>query len=445
MKTKTLVSIALRNVLRQRRRALLLGGAIAIGSCIAFLAEGLTGGMSRNLRNSIETSTVGNLYLTAEEWRKEGNHVRRILDDRMLLDAVTESGINPVRIVPVSRADATLVFNGKSGQTTLIGIPWTQEDPVLDSPAIEEGSLEGMQKANGIILPASLAQRLGIQAGESVLVKTSTVTGQANVAEFVVAAVASSLGGGLFESSFARLETVGSLLGLPSGGYGSLHLYAPDTTDLEVAARSILATLESNGARVKARDNKADTSGLPGGSSGPLSMMMGSGEAEEAWEGSRYSITTLNDEAGQFTSILSSIRMIAIIVFITLLIISMVGIVNTFRMTLIERTREIGTMRALGLKSRDAGRLFTLEALMIAVSGILAGFVAASIIMPLISSIRFGESGLSMFLDAGHLVFRISLQAILAYAVCTLLASWMAVTASARTAARLKPAEALRK
>ena len=41
-------------------------------------------------------------------------------------------------------------------------------------------------------------------------------------------------------------------------------------------------------------------------------------------------------------------KTIGLAIFIILLVITMVGITNTFRMIMIERTQEIGTMRPLG-------------------------------------------------------------------------------------------------
>ncbi len=56
---------------------------------------------------------------------------------------------------------------------------------------------------------------------------------------------------------------------------------------------------------------------------------------------------------------------VGLIIFLILLLVTMVGITNTFRMIMIERTREIGTMRAFGMQrgGRCAtfffGRLFS--------------------------------------------------------------------------------------
>lgn len=55
------------------------------------------------------------------------------------------------------------------------------------------------------------------------------------------------------------------------------------------------------------------------------------------------------------------------------LLISLFGIANTMAMAVLERTREIGIMKALGARGRDIRRLFLVEAAWIGVTGGLAG------------------------------------------------------------------------
>ncbi|MQY77227.1 MAG: FtsX-like permease family protein [Spirochaeta sp.] len=65
-----------------------------------------------------------------------------------------------------------------------------------------------------------------------------------------------------------------------------------------------------------------------------------------------------------------------LVVFILLLVITMVGITNTFRMIMLERTREIGTMRALGMQRGSVRNIFLSEALFIAIGALYAGLQA---------------------------------------------------------------------
>ena len=174
-------------------------------------------------------------------------------------------------------------------------------------------------------------------------------------------------------------------------------------------------------------------------------MIIGArGESGEAWTGTRYSVATLDDYASQFLSILATIKAVSVVVFLALLSISAAGIVNTFRMILIERTREIGAMRAMGMRARDVERLFVLEALVISVLGSLAGLAAAAATMGLASLPRFGGGQFALFLSGGRLAFAASPASILAYLALVAGVSALAARGPARGAARLKPVDALR-
>ena len=55
------------------------------------------------------------------------------------------------------------------------------------------------------------------------------------------------------------------------------------------------------------------------------------------------------------------------------LVIAVLGIVNTLALSVIERTREIGLLRAIGLSRGQLRRMITLESVVIAVLGAVLG------------------------------------------------------------------------
>ena len=58
-----------------------------------------------------------------------------------------------------------------------------------------------------------------------------------------------------------------------------------------------------------------------------------------------------------------------------LILIAMVGIVNTMLMSVFEKTREIGMMKALGMRDRDILRLFLFEGTIVGILGALCGLL----------------------------------------------------------------------
>ncbi|MFF0753461.1 ABC transporter permease [Streptomyces sp. NPDC004267] len=74
----------------------------------------------------------------------------------------------------------------------------------------------------------------------------------------------------------------------------------------------------------------------------------------------------LKDQVGQLLDIVYGLLALAIIV-------AVLGVVNTLALSVVERTREIGLMRAIGLSRRQLRRMIRLESVVIALFGALLG------------------------------------------------------------------------
>lgn len=75
---------------------------------------------------------------------------------------------------------------------------------------------------------------------------------------------------------------------------------------------------------------------------------------------------TLQDQVGQMLNMVYGLLALAIIV-------AVLGVVNTLALSVVERTREIGLMRAIGLARRQLRRMIRLESVVIALFGALLG------------------------------------------------------------------------
>jgi putative ABC transport system permease protein len=80
-----------------------------------------------------------------------------------------------------------------------------------------------------------------------------------------------------------------------------------------------------------------------------------------------------------------------------LILVSVSTIASTMSMSVLERTREIGTLRATGWERRDIVRLFLLEALMVGVLGSIAGLLLSAPVVAYLTVVgidysRMGET-----------------------------------------------------
>lgn len=163
-------------------------------------------------------------------------------------------------------------------------------------------------------------------------------------------------------------------------------------------------------------------------------------DAKKDLESKGYFVQTSNDiqkTITQFVNILQA--MVGVLGMITL-IASVFGVVNTQYISVLERTREIGLMKALGMSRKNINRLFILEASWIGfiggLLGIISGTVLGIILNPWITKkLELGE---------GNSLLQFNILQMLILLLSLMLIAAMAGLLPARKAAKLDPVEALR-
>jgi len=122
------------------------------------------------------------------------------------------------------------------------------------------------------------------------------------------------------------------------------------------------------------------------------------------------------------------------------LVVSLFGIANTMAMAVLERTREIGIMKALGARNGDIGRLFLAEAGAIGALGGLVGLAGGALTGKLLNMIAHPLFDLPENVNLFHVSFWLAAGSVLFAVVVSILAGWL----PARRAARMEPVAAVR-
>ena len=132
------------------------------------------------------------------------------------------------------------------------------------------------------------------------------------------------------------------------------------------------------------------------------------------------------EQVGQLVNLLYALLSLAVIV-------SLFGIVNTLTLSIYERTRELGLLRAIGMSRRQVRRIVRYEAVITALLGALLGS-ALGIFFAVIVSRPLADEGFNLSFPVGTLILLFILAAI---------AGVVAAILPARRAARLDVLEAL--
>lgn len=140
------------------------------------------------------------------------------------------------------------------------------------------------------------------------------------------------------------------------------------------------------------------------------------------------SVMDINEYAGQQ---MAQINQILVFIYALLglsVVIAILGIVNTLGLSIIERTREIGLLRAIAMKRRDVRRMITLESVLIALFGAVVG---------LILGVIFGAVLQRLLVDDGITVLSIPWLQLLVFLVAAAAVGVLAAVWPARRATRI--------
>ncbi len=447
-----IIRIAFRNLNRQKKRSFLLGGAIAFGLLIVTLVNAAAGGFQRNIADNFSHLFGGQVFIQGLERTTTGKRVSVIHDDGALLASISESAASVDRLTRSSGFLGTLMYRDKKVVQQVVGVEWSGDTLLKDRLTLREGTFAGMSNPKGIVISRKTAQKLDARLGDSLVVQLRTVTGQVNVGDFQVAAISQDSGFSDTLDAYADLPYVNSLVNIGPGEYQTLGILLRNRDAMEADAARIYRALS---ARVAVMDRSRR-----GQNADPIRAMLKQHEQNPAaqmfqslikqagdtpWEGMKYRLYTLDDilSQAQLPQMVAAVNGMAFAVLLVLFVIILVGITNTFRMVIVERTREIGTMRALGMKRRSVRDLFLLEALLLFLGGVCAGLGGAALIMGALRLVDFGPGTFAMMLQAGRLSFAPPAAQTIAQLLLVALLTMLAALFPARSAARLLPAQAL--
>lgn len=416
---RLLLTLAVRNLLRHKRRTLLTAAALVLGIAIMILGRAWTAGTAQAVVEPAKLSTLGHVQVFARDAAAdEGGEVsfiapqnnykligqpQKVIETVLRAEPRLEAGLARLMV------GALLSSGDLSMEGLLIGIDARARAAVYPALELRAGRFfEPGEK--GILLNRGVARKLGVKLGDSVVALGTTADGRLSGIRLTVTGIWKVRGLDAYEwgSCFASLEAVQELL---------------DAGD----AAGVLV--------FRQRDPRAD--------SAPIAASVTTALEKEGLAARAY---TWEDVGGPFIGGMIVTRFVGGILHVVLAIIAAAGVLNTALMSVFERTREIGTIRAIGTRRRRVVSLFLLEGLLL---GLLGATFGALLGAGLIS--WFARHGIPAFSEAqrysyggDYLYPTLYWPDLVTVPGLMVVLSVLAALGPALMAARLRPAEALR-
>ena len=439
-----ILKIAFRNLNRQKRRSMLLVIAIVFAFLIVTLIDGLSAGARKSLEYQIAKAIGGHVYVAGAEKaadKTEEDKANEYLPPESIAlvnKIIKEEKIDALYTTVRIQRYGTLIFAGKQLTTQIAGCKFDEEDALRNSFAFKEGGWENVKIENALFIPQKTAEALNVALNDIILYETTTLHGQATVAEFQIAGIYQDQSQFDQMQFYANFDYLNKTAELPAGYATQMGVFLKDENQQDSVASIFENRLAEHGP-VTSRALAAQFNPTSPGQE--LLRQLNDGK----WDGTKYAVMTFYDFAPQMVTLSQTIQWISLGVLLVLLLVTMIGISNTFRMVVHERKGEIGTMRSCGVNRRKVSLLFLAEAGFLSLIGATAGFVLALLVMQIISFIPISiDSVLSMLTTNGHFLWILSPSVICLKFLLTACLAILAALGPANRAANMIPAEALR-
>jgi ABC-type lipoprotein release transport system permease subunit len=272
-----------------------------------------------------------------------------------------------------------------------------------------------------------------VKVGDALTISAPTVRGANNTADVRVAAVAHNVGLLSAFNAFLPAQTLRTLYNLRGDATGAIQLSLRDPRASSQVAARLRDRLKDAGWRVMDADPK------------PYWQKLFQNVPSEDWTGQKLDMSTWEDEMSFMSWILSAVGGLTGLLVFVLMVIVVIGILNTLAIAIRERTREIGTLRAIGMQRRKVLWLFVLETFLLGLGGTVAGALGGSALGAALTVAHLAvPESVQMFLMQQRLTVTLEPGTIAARVALLTLVTTAASLFPALRAARISPIAALR-
>ena len=404
-------SVALRFLIEGRRQTLLIVVGVAAGVAVVAYISALIAGLQQNTLNKtlgaqahITISPLDNVVAPAAQaapgsavlvqTQPRAQSARSIVNWQGLLPLL--QAMPEVAAVSPMVASAGLALRGQAQRSiALAGVDLDSYDRIIGLRAKVVAGQARLAPGEAII-GRELAADLGVQVGDRITLSTASASGSGNVSDAVRVTALVDLGARELNrrTVLVPLRTAQSLAGLP-GGVTQIDLRVLDVWQAETLARALAQRWP-----VKA----------------------------ESWQQTNANLVSALNAQSVSTALIRAVVMVVVVL----------GIASVLVVSVVQKRREIGILRAMGATQGQVLRVFLLQGAVVGALGSALGVLLAVLLIYLFTSFVRGSDGLPLF--------AITLGPLLALRIAALATACgvLAAVLPARSAAALDPAQAIR-
>ena len=346
-----LTKLALRNVFRNRRRSAITLLVIVFGAVGLILFGGYKAITFRGLRESTIRDRLGHLqiYRRGFERAEAKKPLEYGLDDVAQLRRAIESD-RRVRMTTAQITLMGLISNGDKSETFMATAVEPRRDRAMNAQRLVAGTNLPDAEPDAVIVGKGLAASMHARPGDYLTLMSTTTSGSLNAIDVRVAGIFTS-GVKEYDDRAIKMPLAGAQQLLQTAKVERLLVLLNETDDTD----AVRADLDRLFARKQWTLEMKDWSQLA---------------------------TFYHQVVLLYNGIFGFIGMVVfgIVIF---------SVANTIVMSIFERTREIGTMMAIGTTRTSVWRLFLLEGLFIGIIGGVAGLLAGAGASGIINNAHF--------------------------------------------------------
>ncbi|MBI3180739.1 MAG: ABC transporter permease [Myxococcales bacterium] len=426
-----LLLIAARSLWQHKLRSSLLGAAIASVTALLLVLTGISVAMRETILRAATTLMTGHVNVGGFFKVTAGQSAPVVTSYGKVMELAKREVPELDYAVVRGRGWAKLISDTGSMMVGVGGVDIDEEPGFREAVMVPEGRLDELRRPGTILIFREQAKKLGVKVGDTLTVSAPTFRGVNNTVDVTVVAIAADLGLLSSFNTFMPSDTLRALYQLKEDSTGVIQLYLRDREAVPKVESRLREVLARGGFQVMGADPR------------PFWEKFESVN-REAWTGQRLDVTNWEDETAFVKFSVTLVTALSVAVTVVLLIIICVGIMNVMWISIRERTREIGTLRAIGMQRRTVLAMFVGEGALLGLAGTGFGAALGLLAAAAIDAARIPVPlGVQFFLMTDHLTVSPT-PFWVAFAVCFITGAITLVSLfPSFLAARMKPITAI--